>query len=74
MSSDQPPPNERFVRLLSQNEREIRRYIATLLPDRNAADDVMHETSIALWNKCDEYREDLTLYQLGLSLRILRSA
>lgn len=47
------------MRLLSVHDREIRRYILTLLPDRSAADDVMQETSIALWRKCDEYQEEL---------------
>lgn len=51
--------HEQFVRLLSAHDRELRRYILTLLPDRSAADDVMQETSIALWRKLDEYQDDL---------------
>ena len=50
--------NERFLRLWSGSETEIRRYVLTLLPDRGAADDVMQETSVALWKKFSEYELD----------------
>ncbi len=52
------PDHERFMRLYSQHDVEIRRYVLTLVADRNVADDVMQETSVALWQKFDEYDDD----------------
>jgi RNA polymerase sigma-70 factor (ECF subfamily) len=55
---DNHPDHERFMRLYSQHDVEIRRYVLTLVADRNVADDVMQETSVALWQKFDEYQDD----------------
>lgn len=49
---------ELFVRLLTQYERNLRRYVTSLLPDRSGVDDVLQETSVALWKKFDDYRPD----------------
>jgi RNA polymerase sigma-70 factor (ECF subfamily) len=49
---------ELFVRLFARHERELRRYAMTLLADLVAVDDVMQETSVALWRKFDAYRTE----------------
>ena len=50
--------HELFVRLLARHERDLRRYVLTLLADASAADDVLQETCVALWRKFAEYRTD----------------
>jgi RNA polymerase sigma-70 factor (ECF subfamily) len=45
-----------FVRLYTQSERKLYRYIATLLPRCHDAEDVLQETARVLWKKFDEYR------------------
>jgi RNA polymerase sigma-70 factor, ECF subfamily len=46
---------EEFVKLLAQYDREVFRYIFTLLPERAAAEDVLQETEAALWRKLPDY-------------------
>jgi RNA polymerase sigma-70 factor (ECF subfamily) len=50
--------HEQFLRLLSHTENKVRRYIATLVPNRNDVDDVFQETLIALWRRFDDYRPE----------------
>ena len=55
----QPPVSDRdpeqFVRLLARYDREVYRYVLTLLPDHTEAEDVLQETAAALWEKFAEY-------------------
>jgi len=53
---------EQFVRLLARHDREVYRYVLTLLPDRTEADDVLQETAAALWEKFGEYDPDKPFY------------
>ncbi|MEN1679629.1 MAG: sigma-70 family RNA polymerase sigma factor [Planctomycetota bacterium] len=52
--SEQPSVDE-FVQLFAQHQRRVHAYIGTVLPSRGDADDVMQETSIALWKKWGEF-------------------
>lgn len=54
----QPIDTEEFVKLLAQYDREVFRYIFTLLPERAAAEDVLQETAAALWRKLPQYDRD----------------
>jgi RNA polymerase sigma-70 factor (ECF subfamily) len=45
----------RFVLLYTRHQREIRAYIAALVGNWAEADEVMAETSLALWNQFDRY-------------------
>lgn len=47
--------DEQFVGLFSQHDRELYRYIRTLMPDPVQAEDVYQETVMALWKKRDRY-------------------
>lgn len=47
--------SERFVRLLTRHEPELRRYVASLLPFPRDVDDVMQEAAAVLWRKAAEY-------------------
>lgn len=60
-SSDAQPPqpsaeDELFMRLYSNAYSKIFRFILTLIPCRNDADEVMQETSLVLWRKFNEYQ------------------
>ncbi|MDB5385855.1 MAG: cnrH 2 [Planctomycetaceae bacterium] len=49
---------ELFVRLFARHERALRRYALTLLADPVAVDDVIQESSVAIWRKFDAYRTE----------------
>lgn len=48
---------DRFVQLFAREQRRVHAYIGALLPSRTDADDVMQETSIALWRKWSQFDE-----------------
>ena len=52
---EHPERHELFVRFLTRHERELRRYALMLLADPIAVDDVMQESSVALWRKFDDF-------------------
>jgi RNA polymerase sigma-70 factor (ECF subfamily) len=47
-----------FVRLLVSHQLRLYAYILSAVPNYSDADDVMQETSIALWEMFDQYRPD----------------
>jgi len=49
--------NLRFVRLFAQHEHQVYAYIVSLLASWGDADEVMQETSVALWEMFDEFTE-----------------
>jgi RNA polymerase sigma-70 factor (ECF subfamily) len=49
--------NLRFVRLFAQHEHRIYAYIVSVLANWNDADEVMQETSVALWEMFDDFTE-----------------
>ena len=46
---------ERFVRLFVEGQREILRYILSLVPDIDDAHDILQDTAVDLWRKFDRY-------------------
>jgi RNA polymerase sigma-70 factor (ECF subfamily) len=52
---DSPSADALFVRLLTANHDQLRRYIFTLLPHEQDAQDVMQETCLALAGKFADY-------------------
>src|SRR5271156_707752 len=46
---------ERFVRLFVEGQRQILRYILTLVPDIDDAHEILQETAVDLWRKFDRY-------------------
>ena len=47
--------DEHFVRLLTRHERALYRYVVSLLPAAQEADDVMQDTATVLWKKFSDY-------------------
>lgn len=59
MTEDSPSSpadaTEAFVRLLTRHERDLYRYIVSLMPVGGEPDDVMQETATLLWKKFSDY-------------------
>lgn len=49
--------NRYFVQLFAQYQHQVYAYIASLLANWTDADEVMQETSIALWEMFDDFQE-----------------
>ncbi|MFO0825960.1 MAG: sigma-70 family RNA polymerase sigma factor [Gemmataceae bacterium] len=60
--SDAPPPDParhaEFLKLFTRYQREIYAYVFALVRDWHAADEVMQETSLALWAHFGRFRPD----------------
>lgn len=48
-------PSTEFGMSLTRCQTGIYAYILSLIPDRNAAEDVLQETNLVLWEKASEY-------------------
>ncbi len=46
---------EKFVRLFGQSQPDLRRYIFSLCQNMGDTEDILQETSLALWRKFDTY-------------------
>nr|WP_261344835.1 sigma-70 family RNA polymerase sigma factor [Neorhodopirellula pilleata] len=46
------------MRLFALHERQVRGFLFTLLPNRDAVDEVMQEVSVVLWKKFSELESD----------------
>ena len=54
-SEDLTAKQQRFLSLFLRSEREIFRYVATLVPNLADADDIVQQTAISPWEKFDAY-------------------
>lgn len=52
---NQDERSKQFVLQFARHENELFRYVMTLLPSWNDAQDVMQDTATALWQHMDEY-------------------
>ena len=55
---NKPITHEQFTRLFLQSEREVYRYVMSIVPNIADAQDVVQETAVALWRKIDLYNPD----------------
>jgi RNA polymerase sigma-70 factor (ECF subfamily) len=55
MHDSSPQQAEQLVLLLTQHQESLFRYIFSLVPCEADARDVLQETSLALYRKCDQY-------------------
>ena len=51
----QPPPSTLFVQLLAKHQCALNSFVSSLVPTRADAEDVLQETSLALWKKWPDY-------------------
>jgi RNA polymerase sigma-70 factor (ECF subfamily) len=61
-SPDPNDPNMEFVSLFLTEQRELHRYIVTLLAGHQDADDLLQETAGVLWRKFDEFQRGTSFY------------
>lgn len=50
-----PAAQQEFLSLFLRSEREIFRYVTTLVPNLADAEDVVQQTALSLWEKFDAY-------------------
>jgi RNA polymerase sigma-70 factor (ECF subfamily) len=66
---------EQFVQLFAKCQMGLQAYIWTLVPNRADADDLMQETSVALWRKWSEFdpQRDFFRWACGIAfIEVLR--
>ncbi|MCA9236430.1 MAG: sigma-70 family RNA polymerase sigma factor [Planctomycetales bacterium] len=51
----QQPPSSLFVQLFAKHQCALNSFIGSLVPTRADVDDVMQETSLALWKKWNDF-------------------
>lgn len=56
---DQAAAQQRFLTLFLRSEREIFRYVATLVPNVADAEDIVQQAALSLWEKFDAYDPSL---------------
>lgn len=56
---DPAAAQQRFLSLFLRSEREIFRYVASLVPSVADAEDIVQQTAIVLWEKFSAYDSDL---------------
>ncbi|MFG0264444.1 MAG: sigma-70 family RNA polymerase sigma factor [Rhodopirellula sp. JB055] len=54
-SNEREQQYNEFVALLTRHDLSIRRFIRSLLPNRDAVDDVVQETALECWKKFDDF-------------------
>jgi RNA polymerase sigma-70 factor, ECF subfamily len=66
---------EQFVQMFAKFQQGIQAYILTLVPNRSDCDDLMQETSVALWRKWSEFdrQRDFFRWACGIAfIEVLR--
>jgi RNA polymerase sigma-70 factor (ECF subfamily) len=63
---------ERFVRLFAAGQREVLRYILALVPDIDDSQEILQETAVDLWKKCDQYDPDSPFIPWACRFALLR--
>ena len=51
----EPPPSTLFVQLFAKHQCALNSFVSSLVPTRADAEDVLQETSLALWKKWTDY-------------------
>ena len=59
----EPPPATLFVQLLAKHQCALNSFVSSLVPTRADAEDVLQETSLALWRKWPEYDVDRDFFR-----------
>lgn len=73
--SHEPLPDADFIQLLSMHQRHLNSFIRTLVHTYADADDIMQDTSLALWEKRRNYdsRRDFFSWACGVAhIQVLR--
>ena len=65
---------QQFLSLFLRSEREIYRYVASLIPNVSEAEDIVQQTAVALWERFDAYdpSQPFTAWACGFALNKAR--
>src|SRR3954447_12431536 len=66
---------EEFVQTFARYQQDVQAYLLTLVPNRSDCDDLMQETSVALWRKWPEFdhQRDFFRWACGIAfIEVLR--
>lgn len=68
-------PQDEFALLFIQNQSRVYAYIATLVPNRSDAEDILQRTSLVMWQKWNEFDRDRGFlpWARGISLNEVRN-
>lgn len=68
-------PSDEFARLYLQNQGRVYAYIATLIPNRMDAEDLLQKTSLVMWRKWDIYdsSQSYIAWARGIALNEIRN-
>lgn len=55
MSKEDNTNQENFVRLFTKYQGNVRAFVSSLLPTWEGVDEVMQQTSLVMWRKCDQF-------------------
>ena len=78
MSGDEPTPlpsKDDFALAYIQNQGRVYGYIATLVPNRSDAEDILQRTSLVMWQKWDQFdsRYGFLPWARGIALNEIRN-
>jgi len=62
---------EQFVQLFAKCQMGLQAYIWTLVPNRADADDLMQETSVALWRKWSEFDREREFFRWACGIAFI---
>ncbi len=72
-----PNPNQQdvFAKQFIENQRQLYAYIATLMPHRDDAEEVLQRTSLILWQKWEQFDPDRPFlpWARGIALNEIRN-
>src|SRR5262249_43093597 len=72
---DSSPQHDRFVELFVRSQGRIYAYVATLLPNRDDAEEVFQQTSLVLWKKWQQFdpSRDFVRWACGMAHHEVRN-
>ena len=68
MENETNKNQERFLKMLMHNDRNIYAYILSMVPNVSDADDIMQETAVVMWRKFDSFDPDTSALAWGLTI------
>lgn len=73
--SDSPKPADSFNALFTRHHRQVYRFVAVLLPDRDAAEEAFQQTCYVLLNSRDKYdpTRDFLAWAYGIARNVVRT-
>jgi RNA polymerase sigma-70 factor, ECF subfamily len=62
---------EEFVQTFARYQQDIQAYLLTLVPNRSDCDDLMQETSVALWRKWSQFDRERDFFRWACGIAFI---